>query len=156
MRLSVLDLFCCSTATTKGTARKLLFSPIYPITPLPLPLATILTWQPRVFELDVNDGEFLGAVSVKRDGYTGLAVGAEASFDAASLLGKGDATDQADYEPGSVAEQEAEVGEEATEQSEIPAVETLTNGAEEAVVDPGQLGQVEFEGNLAGTLIGAP
>ena len=119
-----------------------------------MPLATILTWQPRVFEWDVNEGEALGAVSAKRDGYTGLAVGAEASFDVASLLGKGDTAEEDYAGPDEVAEQEAEAGEAATEEAELPTEELVAGSEEQAATGPGELGAVEFEGSLAGTLAG--
>ena len=71
--------------------RKLLFSPVYPVSPFFLPWRprdpeSWRSWQPRVLEFDVNGGDVVGELTARRSGYTGLAVTADASLNVADKI----------------------------------------------------------------------
>ena len=82
-------------AEARGDARhwhrKLLFSPVYPVSPFFLPWRprdpeSWRSWQPRVLEFDVNGGDVVGELTARRSGYTGLAVTADASLNVADKI----------------------------------------------------------------------
>ena len=71
--------------------RKLLFSPVYPVSPFFLPWRPYdpeswRSWQPRVLEFDVNGGDVVGELTARRSGYTGLALTAAASLNVADKI----------------------------------------------------------------------
>jgi len=72
-------------------ARKLLFSPVYPVSPFFLPwrprrFESWQSWQPRALEFDVNGGEIVGEMTAQRSGYTGLALSTSATLDVAGKI----------------------------------------------------------------------
>lgn len=71
--------------------RKLLFSPVYPVSPFFLPwrprrFESWQSWQPRALEFDVNGGEIVGEMTAQRSGYTGLALSTSATLDVADKI----------------------------------------------------------------------
>lgn len=89
--------------------RSLLFSPVYPLTGFlprnPTSFSSWQSWQPRVFEFDVNGGELTGSLSAQRSGYTGLSLQAAAVVDVAAKLAK-DEEEEEEVVEGEIPEDE--------------------------------------------------